>query len=288
MCSSAVLLPPGDGPPAFANVVCAGLRGHDPVGDARGRPPPDADSSSSDSADDDGMEWPLPDPPSSSSDGGSDDSSGTDDDDTEPSLPGSDAPPPECVDCGARHGAPGAPAACLPREPHADGQRKRVHEVGPHFLGVMPGGLPPRTGAGRATDAQNACLIHTLLQLVDPSPDDAPGGRWADEVRRSVAVRATLAAADPSVADGGFLGFAEQWQPILAALGKHPAEYRVVCYSPHGSEAPGRGYCGFGTGPTTTTFPSTTCRSRTRLRRPSAGALAFEAPASLTPLSCRA
>ena len=96
---------------------------------------------------------------------------------------------------------------------------------------------------GTATGKRNSCLVHTLMQLVAPSAPDTPGGMWADEVRRSIEIRGVLAAMDPLLSAGhGYLSLALHWRPILIALEKNPADFRVVCYtSTHGREEDGDG-----------------------------------------------
>ncbi len=183
-----------------------------------------------------------PDSDSSRGDGASfdvDSSSDASDSDSDGDALG--PPFPECGQCGARHGAPGQPAACLPRVRHVDGQRKRKEDVGPHMHGHVPAGLPAGLVAGAATGSGNNCLVHSLMQLVSPSPTDTPGGAWADEVRRCREARTALRLQDASIRTD-YLSLADWWQPILTYLDVDPTTYTVRCYTPeHGGEHHGHG-----------------------------------------------
>ena len=117
---------------------------------------------------------------------------------------------------------------------------KTEANVGPHYLGNHEAGAPLGMQRGSATDSQNTCLIHTLMQLV------YPGGVWNDEVRQSILIRRKLEEEFPLLRStpaetNPYLTFELHWKPVLTALGVNHEDFQVVCYTPHGPERHGDG-----------------------------------------------
>ena len=136
---------------------------------------------------------------------------------------------PVCDNCGHRHGAPGAPPICPPRNSsHPDAKLPPRDSSGqpiprPFYLGeASPVGTP-----GTATTKGNNCLIHTLAQLVHGDPD-APEKRighdtYCQGVRRRLVQFHQCRPSD-------ILDFQDWRQPIIAALDCDPSRYTVTCF----------------------------------------------------------
>ena len=114
-------------------------------------------------------------------------------------------------------------------------------EIRPEKKGLKPSevALPPGAEVGAATSKGNNCLVHSVVQLVQPEQSREESKVESLELRSELVEKQKC----PKTT---FLPLKQWWQPILRELGEDPEGYRISCYTAHrGAQFHGSGAVNF-------------------------------------------